>query len=86
SVDVAYLGGPFFRDDELGGRSIDEVPHPRVEQSLERFAALPEAERSKIRFIHFNHTNPLLRRDAEERELVRRSGMALGVEGEQILI
>jgi len=86
SVDVAYLDGTFFRDDELGGRSIDEVPHPRVEQSLERFAALPEAQRSKIRFIHFNHTNPLLLPGAEEAEVVRRSGMALAVEGEQSLL
>lgn len=84
AVDVAYLDGTFFTDDELGGRSIDEVPHPRVADSIERFAALPPEERDKIRFIHFNHSNPLLRAGSAAQQQVLDAGMHLAQEGERV--
>ncbi len=57
-VDVAYLDATFFDDDELPGRDMSLIPHPRVAASMDRFDALAEAERAKVRFIHLNHTNP----------------------------
>lgn len=59
-VEVAYLDATFFSGDELPGRDMADIPHPLVTDSLARFAALPPAERAKVRFVHFNHTNPLL--------------------------
>jgi len=53
--DVALLDGTFFSRDELPRQA--DVPHPPIEET---WAALPPAARAKVRFLHFNHTNPVL--------------------------
>ena len=58
SVDIALLDGTFRTAEELPGRTLTEVPHPLITDSLERFATLSQKEREKIRFIHLNHSNP----------------------------
>lgn len=59
-VDYAYLDGTFYHGEEINMRDISQIPHPFIEESVKKFARLPEFEKSKIRFIHFNHTNPVL--------------------------
>ncbi len=66
-VDVALLDGTFYRNGELPGRDMREVPHPFVEESMKRFDTLSMKDRSKIIFTHFNHTNPLLNEKSPER-------------------
>lgn len=56
SVDVAYLDATFLDGEELGRRSMAEVPHPPVRESMERLRGLGD----RVRFLHMNHTNPLL--------------------------
>ena len=80
-VDLALLDGTFYNSSELPGRNINEIPHPFVEESMRRFAALPAIERSKIRFIHYNHTNPLLKKQSVEKDKVRAAGFGVAVEG-----
>ena len=58
--DVAYLDGTFFQNGEIPGRDMALIPHPFVTESIKRFSSLEKTERGKIRFIHFNHTNPVL--------------------------
>lgn len=58
SVDRAYLDGTFFGDGELPNRPMDQIPHPFIVESMLRFKSSPSSERSKIHFIHLNHTNP----------------------------
>lgn len=82
-VDVAYLGGTFFADGEIPGRSMAEIPHPFVEESMERFGALPAEERAKIRFIHLNRTNPVGWRGTPEWEAVHGAGFGVAVRGER---
>lgn len=80
-VDVAFLDGTFYANGEIPGRDMAEIPHPFIEESMQRFARLPAAERAKIRFIHLNHTNPALDpRSAASREILDR-GYGLAVEG-----
>jgi pyrroloquinoline quinone biosynthesis protein B len=55
SVDVAFLDATFFADSELGTRSMAEVPHPRVTDTMDRLAGLA----GRVRLVHLNHTNPL---------------------------
>ena len=86
SVDRAYLDGSFFDGDELPDRDMSEIPHPFIVESLERFGTLPESERSKIRFIHLNHSNPALKPDSEARLRIRRAGMSVAEEGERIAL
>ncbi len=57
SVDVALLDGTFLDGEELGGRNMAAIPHPTIRYTLDRLAALPQAEQEKVRFIHLNHTN-----------------------------
>jgi pyrroloquinoline quinone biosynthesis protein B len=82
SVDTAYLDGTFFANGEIPGRDMSGFPHPFIADSLARFAALPEKERAKIRFIHLNHTNPALDAASAASAAVRAAGMAVAVEGE----
>ncbi|MEM1358400.1 MAG: MBL fold metallo-hydrolase, partial [Bacteroidota bacterium] len=74
-VDYAFLDGTFFDAAELNTRDISQIPHPFVSESLERFAGLSDAEKAKIHFIHFNHTNALLRLDSPESAAVIAAGM-----------
>ena len=60
SVDVALLDGTFYTGDELPERKISEVPHPLVSETMELFKNESSNIKSKIFFIHFNHTNPLM--------------------------
>src|SRR4030095_11961243 len=42
-VDVAYLDGTFFADGEVPGRSMAEIPHPFVRETIARLPALAAA-------------------------------------------
>jgi pyrroloquinoline quinone biosynthesis protein B len=85
-VDVAYIDGTFFDEDELVGRSLQDVPHPTVLQTLEQLAALPVSERSKVRFVHLNHTNPLLDPASTAAATVEQAGCQVARQGEQELL
>ena len=54
--DIALLDGTFFTSDELPTRDRREIPHPPIEDAVERLDTLGTI----IRFIHFNHSNRLL--------------------------
>jgi len=58
-VDYAFLDATFYKNGELK-RDMSEIPHPFVEESMELFSKLSGADKQKVHFIHFNHTNPLL--------------------------
>jgi len=64
--DHAFLDGSFYRNGEIFGRDMSQIPHPFIEESIERFETLEEADKKKISFIHLNHTNPLLDKNSEE--------------------
>jgi len=58
-VDYAFLDATFYKNGELK-RDMSEIPHPFVEESMELFSTLSDADKQKVHFIHLNHTNPLL--------------------------
>jgi pyrroloquinoline quinone biosynthesis protein B len=74
AADVAYLDGTFYREGEVPGRAMSEIPHPFIEETMRRFASSAASERSKIRFIHLNRTNPVAFADAAERRAVEEAG------------
>ena len=80
-VDMALLDGTFYKNGELPGRDMSEVPHPFVEESLQKFSALSSPEKSKIIFIHFNHTNPLLKKESAEKKNVKADGFDVAEQG-----
>jgi len=85
-VDVAYVDGTFFDEDELVGRSLQDVPHPTVLQTLEQLASLPASERAKVRFVHLNHTNPLLDSASAATAKVEQAGSGVARQGERELL
>ena len=79
-VDWAFLDGTFYQNGEIPGRDMALIPHPFIEESRTLFAPLPLTERNKVHFIHFNHTNPVLRLGVERRA-VEAEGFGLCEEG-----
>lgn len=79
--DLALVDGTFFDGTELPGRDMREIPHPSVTESMARFAPLPDSLRRRVCFIHFNHTNPLLRHGSRERQAVGAAGYRVAEEG-----
>jgi pyrroloquinoline quinone biosynthesis protein B len=77
-VDYAFLDATFYSGKEINNRDISEIPHPFVVESLEKFKGLNDKENSKIVFIHFNHTNPLLNPYSEETQIVLDKGFKIG--------
>lgn len=60
NVDYAFIDATFYDTEELNNRDIRSIPHPFIIESMKRFSSLSVAEKKKIYFIHFNHTNPAL--------------------------
>jgi pyrroloquinoline quinone biosynthesis protein B len=81
-VDAAWLDATFFSLEELPFRPASEVPHPPLSETLERLSALPARERSKVRFVHLNHTNPAHDPKSREGKLVKARGFRVATEGE----
>ncbi len=81
-ADYAFLDATFYSGEEISARDISGIPHPFVIESLERFKDLSEQEKSKIIFIHFNHTNPLIDINSEEAKNVLQQGFRVGQVGD----
>lgn len=82
--DYALLDATFYADGEIPGRDMAEIPHPFISESMSRFEKMPSAEKSKIRFIHLNHTNPALQPGSPARKLIQRKGYKVAREGEKL--
>ncbi len=77
AVDVAYIDGSFLSRDELP-RMAGEVPHPPVTETMDLLDGLGD----RVRFIHLNHTNPLL----DDPAPVRAREFDVAVQGERIAL
>ena len=68
-----------YQNGELPNRNMSEVPHPFIAETMDLFKN--SKEKSKIKFIHFNHTNPVMRQ-TKERADVLKQGFGVCTEGE----
>ena len=82
-VDYAFLDATFYKNGELK-RDMSEIPHPFVEESMSLFSTLSDADKQKVHFIHFNHTNPLLIENNTAQQEVLKKGFNLAKEGQMI--
>ena len=80
-VDYALIDGSFYADGELPGRDMSKIKHPYVVESMAALVKLDKKERSKVWFIHMNHTNPLLNDKSKERKYVEAQGFNVAAEG-----
>jgi len=69
--DHAFLDGTFFSADELPGRDMSQVKHPRVADTLHILQGQPH---QGVHFIHLNHTNPLWNTQSVASQKTRASG------------
>lgn len=79
------LDATFFSNDELSGRDIAEVPHPRVTDTLDFFGdlagkALGEGRKRRIILTHLNHTNPLCHPESDAARHVNEAGFEVAHE------
>ena len=81
AFDYAFLDATFFDGKELNTRDISSIPHPFVIESMEEMKSLSANEKKKIHFIHFNHTNPLLREDSPQTQEVLDKGFRIARKG-----
>ena len=78
--EVSLLDGTFYDEREITGR-VDgaKIPHPPVRDTIVRL----RDGGHDVRFIHLNHTNPLLD-EGRERAAVREAGFGVAVRGDRI--
>ncbi len=84
-VDVAYLDATFYDDGELD-RDMSAIPHPRVVDTVTRFVEWAPELAARVRLIHLNHTNPVLRPGSPERAFVEDAGLSVALTGERFTL
>ena len=79
--DILLLDGTFFNNEELPGRNLQDVPHPFLKESLQKFSLLEEVDRKKVYFTHINHTNPVIQNSSSERLELFQNGCNIAEDG-----
>ncbi|WP_378177245.1 MBL fold metallo-hydrolase [Aquimarina sp. SS2-1] len=72
-VDYAFIDATFFKDGEIP-RPMAEVPHPFIQETVALFKNESKEVKSKIIFIHFNHSNPLIDSKNKQRITLEKEG------------
>ncbi len=86
-VDYAFVDATFYDDNELPGRDMSQIPHPRVTETMDMIdAAKDETLREKIRFIHLNHTNPLRNKDSDAYKTLTTRGYKMARRGDRMCL
>lgn len=80
-VDYALLDATFFADGELPGRDMSRIKHPFVSESMALFDDMTDEEKSRVIFIHLNHSNPLLDQTSDAWRVVEENGFRVAFEG-----
>lgn len=81
ALDVALLDASFWSLDELPGRTIDDLPHPLIGQTMDRLQGVVDRGEAEVVLTHINNSNPVLDPDGPERAEVERRGFVLAREG-----
>ena len=78
TVDLALVDGTFYDAKEVNYRDMSEIPHPFVVETMNLFKNESNKEKAKIKFIHLNHTNPLIDSASNERKELENKGFSVG--------
>lgn len=79
-VDYAFLDATFFKEGEIP-RPMNEVPHPFIIETVKLFENEDFETKSKIIFIHFNHSNPALQDSNSLKDSLQTLGFQFAKEG-----
>lgn len=87
--DYLFLDATFYSGEEISNRNVKDIPHPFIKDSIKVFDSIIGNDiliKSKINFIHLNHTNPCLNPKSEEFKHVIESGYKLAEQGNIITL
>lgn len=84
SVDVALLDASFWSLEELPGRSLDDLPHPLIPQTMDALQAVVDRGEARVILTHLNNSNPALDDSGPERLEITRRGFEVAREGMRI--
>ncbi|HEY5686951.1 MAG TPA: MBL fold metallo-hydrolase [Yeosuana sp.] len=79
-VDYAFIDATFFKDGEIA-RPMKEIPHPFIVETVKLFEKESLETKSKIYFIHLNHTNPALKEKSTLKDSIEKLGYHFAKEG-----
>lgn len=79
-VDYAFIDATFFKDGEVP-RPMKDIPHPFIVETVKLFENESLETKSKIHFIHLNHTNPALKENNVLKDSIQNLGFHFAKEG-----
>jgi len=80
--DFVIIDGTFYRNGEIFGRDMSLIPHPFIQESVDRLQELSKEDKSKFVFTHFNHTNPAMW-DEKIRKKLKEEGFGIAERGKR---
>ena len=83
NTDILLLDGTFYSQNEIPHRNMAEIPHPFIIESMETLSELNSENRSKVHFIHFNHSNPAIKDDSPAYHTIKSKRFNLAREGDR---
>ena len=83
--DFLLIDATFYDSKEIN-RDISEIPHPLVTETIDILSGLNTENRSKVYFIHMNHTNMMLDPDSELSKLITSKGFNIARLGQKLYL
>jgi len=83
--DFLLIDATFYDSKEIN-RDINEIPHPLVTETIDLLSGLNRENRSKVYFIHMNHTNMMLDPNSELSKLVTSKGFNIARLGQKLYL
>ena len=83
--DFLLIDATFYDSKEIN-RDISEIPHPLVTKTIDLLSGLNIENRSKVYFIHMNHTNMMLDPNSELSKLVTSKGFNIARLGQKLYL
>jgi len=83
--DFLLIDATFYDSKEIN-RDISEIPHPLVTETIDLLSGLNIENRTKVYFIHMNHTNMMLDPDSELSKLVTSKGFNIARLGQKLYL
>ena len=77
----AFIDATFFKDGEIS-RPMKDIPHPFIVETTTLFENESIETKSKIYFIHLNHTNPALNSTHRLNDSIQNLGFNFAREGD----
>jgi len=82
NVDYAFIDATFFKDGEIP-RPMKDIPHPFIIETIKLFENESVETKSKVYFIHLNHTNPGLKENHHLKDSILNLGFQFAKQGER---